>query len=246
MRTIFLADAHLAAPEERNYRLLIRFLRELEGNTETLFIMGDLFDFWLGFPANPFHQFDEMLDALQSLVRSGCRLVYFEGNHDFHLGDIFRQQLGAEIHTGPAIITIQGRRLFLCHGDQINQHDHGYRMLRMLLHNRLAAIAVSFIPPSIALSVKSRLQRASRAGYQAKLQRWNYREIIRSFARTVLEQGCDGMVTGHFHIAFREELDNSQFVIISLGDWIDQFTYGEIVAGTLSLRNYEMPQEALL
>src|ERR1039457_2132249 len=211
MRTIFLADAHLVSPNEENYRLLLRFLRELEGNTETLFIMGDLFDFWLGFPTNPLRQFDELLAALQSMVRSGCRLVYFEGNHDFHMGTIFRQQLGAEIHTGPAVITVQGQRLFLCHGDQINHHDRGYRLLRLLLHNRLAAAAVNFVPPLFALRVRDWLQSASRAGYQAKLQRWNYPAIIRAFARTVRQQGCDGLVTGHFHLAFREELDGSPF-----------------------------------
>ena len=239
MRTIFLADAHLVAPTDRNYRLLLRFLRELEGNTETLFIMGDLFDFWLGFPSNPLRQFDELLAALQSLVQSGCRLVYFEGNHDFHLGAIFRQRLGAEVHTGPAVIDLQGRRLFLCHGDQINRRDRGYRLLRLLLHNRLVAAAVKHVPPSIALRVRARLQRASRAGYQAKLQRWNYREIIRTFARSVREEGCDGLVAGHFHLAFCEQLDGSPFAILSLGDWMEQFTYGEITNGTLSLKTYQ-------
>jgi UDP-2,3-diacylglucosamine hydrolase len=244
MRTIFLADAHLASPSDRNYRLLLRFLRELEGNTEALFIMGDLFDFWLGFPSNPFRQFDEVLLALQSLVRSGCRLVYFEGNHDFHLGTIFRQRLGAEVHAGPAVMTVEGRRLFLCHGDQINPHDRGYRLLRLLLHNRLAAALVNHVPPSVALRVKARLQHASRAGYQAKTRRWNYREIIRSFARSVRTQGCDGLVTGHFHLAFCEQLDGSPFAILSLGDWMEQFTYGEIAAGALSLKTYRSPLEA--
>jgi UDP-2,3-diacylglucosamine hydrolase len=244
MRTIFLADAHLVSPDEQNYRLLLRFLRELEGNTETLFVMGDLFDFWLGFPSNPLCQFDEMLAALQSLVQSGCRLVYFEGNHDFHMGTIFRQRLGAEIHTGPAVITVQGRRLFLCHGDQINGRDHGYRLLRLLLHNRLTAALVNHVPPLLALRVRSLLQRVSRAGYQVKLQRWNYREIIRIFARSIRKKGCDGLVTGHFHLAFCEQLEGSPFVILSLGDWMEQFTYGEIAAGTLSLKTYPSPPKA--
>jgi UDP-2,3-diacylglucosamine hydrolase len=244
MRTIFLADAHLVDPSDRNYRLLLRFLRELEGNTEALFIMGDLFDFWLGFPSSPLRQFDELLAALQSLVQSGCRLVYFEGNHDFHLGANFRQRLGAEVHTGPAVITLQGRRLFLCHGDQINCRDHGYRLLRLLLHNRLAAVLVNYVAPYVALRVRARLQRASRAGYQAKLQRWNYREIIRTFARSVREEGCDGLVTGHFHLAFCEQLDGSPFSILSLGDWMEQFTYGEITDGNLSLKTYQSPPQA--
>jgi UDP-2,3-diacylglucosamine hydrolase len=244
MRTIFLADAHLASPHEKNYRLLLQFLRDLEGNTETLFIMGDLFDFWLGFPTNPFRQFDEVLAALQMLVQAGCRLVYLEGNHDFHMGSIFQQLLGAEIHTGPITITVQGQRLFLCHGDQINTHDRGYRLLRMLLHSRLTATLVKIVPPSFTLRVRARLQRSSRAGYQVKLQRWNYPEIVRIFARTIREQNCDGLITGHFHLAYCEQLDDTPFTILSLGDWIDQFTYGEMIAGRLHLQTYQTPLES--
>lgn len=51
MRAIFIADAHLASPEALNFRLLLRFLGELEGKLDALYIVGDLFDFWLGFPS---------------------------------------------------------------------------------------------------------------------------------------------------------------------------------------------------
>jgi len=239
MRTIFLADAHLVAPADRNYRMLLKFLAELSGNTETLIIMGDLFDFWLGFPSQPFRQYDAVLDALQSLTRSGCRLVYFEGNHDFHMGDIFRKRLGADIHPGPAIMTLQGRRLFLCHGDQINRADRGYRLLRRLLHNRLVAAAVTCFPPSLALRIKQGLQHSSQAGYRSKSERWDYRQIIRQFASSVRENGCDGLVTGHFHLAFCDELEGPPFTILSLGDWMEQFTYGEMADGQLLLKSYE-------
>jgi len=238
MRTIFLADAHLTAPADLNYRLLLRFLAELEGNTETLFIMGDLFDFWLGFPSHPFRQYDAVLDALESLTQSGCRLVYFEGNHDFHLGSIFRERLGAEIHTGPAILPVQGKRLYLCHGDQINLADRGYRLLRLLLHNSLMAAAVNHFPPALAMGIKERLQQKSRAGYQEKTDRWDYRQIILDFASSVRETGCDGMVTGHFHLAFCEELAGPAFTVLSLGDWMGKFTYGEMKDGELLLKTY--------
>lgn len=238
MRTIFIADAHLTSPDDLNYRLLLRFLRSLEGNAETLFIMGDLFDFWLGFPSQPFRQYDPLLDALLALRRSGCRLVYFEGNHDFHLGSVFHQRLGAEVHTRPAIRTVQGRRLFLCHGDQINRADHGYRLLRLLLRNPLTAAAVKHVPPGLALRLKGRLQHASRSSYGDKSARWDYGRIIRDFARSLRPMGCAGLVTGHFHLAFCEESDSGSFTILSLGEWMGRYTYGEMEEGRLSLRTY--------
>jgi UDP-2,3-diacylglucosamine hydrolase len=235
MRDIFLADAHLKEPGDDNYKMLLRFLRNLEGQVDTLFIMGDLFDFWLGFPSNPFRQFDAVLEALERLVTGGCRLVYFEGNHDFHLGDVFAKRLRAEILTGPVTITLQGKRLYLCHGDQINRGDRGYRFLRFILRSRPVAASVSCFPPAWALVVKDRLQRKSRASYHVNNARWNYREILMAFAGRLQQQGVDGMVTGHFHLALLESLAGRPFTLLSLGDWMGQYTYGEMLDGELRL-----------
>lgn len=238
MRTVFIADAHLAAPTDTNYQLFISFLRELEGTVDSLYIMGDLFDFWVGFPSNPFRQYDPVIAALERLVASGCRLVYFEGNHDFHLGTVFSSHLQAEIHAEPTIKAIQGKRLYLCHGDQINSEDRGYRLLRALLRSSLVSASVRHFPPWLAEKIRQRLQKSSQAGYQVKTARWNYHRIISSFAATLLQQGCDGMVTGHFHLALQEQLPHSTFTILSLGDWLGQYTYGEMVEGQLTLKKY--------
>ena len=238
MRTIFLADAHLKDPADDNFRLLLRFLQELTGNVDSLYIMGDLFDFWMGFPSHPFLQYDEVLDALERLVDSGCHLVLFEGNHDFHLGGMFTRRLKAEIHTAPIIQEIQGKRLYLCHGDQINRADYRYRLLRLLLHNPMVEAAVRIIPPSLALSIKEKLQRSSQSRYHFASARWDYRAIIREFASKTRQKGCSGLVTGHFHIAFCEQYTDTPFTILSLGDWMDQFTYGEMLDGELRLMIY--------
>lgn len=238
MRTIFIADAHLISPEDANYRLLLSFLRELEGNVETLYIVGDLFDFWLGFPSQPFKQYDALLDALERLVVRGCRLVYFEGNHDFHIGAVFSRRLKAEVHAGPVTELVQGKRLYLCHGDQINRKDYSYRLLRFVLHSRLVAASVSHFPPSWALIIRDRLQKRSRAGYTVKTFRWDYRKILLDFARSIRSQGCNGLVSGHFHLALCETIPGSDFSVLSLGDWMEQFTYGEMQDGELSLRIY--------
>lgn len=238
MRAIFLADAHLLFPDDTNYRLLLRFLHKLEGELDTLYIMGDLFDFWLGFPSHPLTQYNAVLDALERLVESGCRLVYFEGNHDFHLGTIFSQRLKAEIHSGPAIEWIQGKRLYICHGDQINGEDRNYRLLRFLLRTPLVAASVRHFPPSWAERIRERLQKRSQAGYNVKTARWDYRQILLNFARALQKQGCDGLVTGHFHLALHEDIPGTSFTILSLGDWMEQFTYGEMLDGELRLMTY--------
>jgi UDP-2,3-diacylglucosamine hydrolase len=241
MRAIFIADAHLASPEALNFRLLLRFLGELEGKLDTLYIVGDLFDFWLGFPSHPFTQYDAVLDALDRLVLRGCKLVYYEGNHDFHLGDIFSRRLHAEIHTGPSIESVQGKRLYICHGDQINREDHGYLLLRFLLRMSMVAAGVKHVPTAWAEKIREVLQKRSRAGYLVKTSRWDYRQILLDFAGTVQKKGCDGLVAGHFHLALHEYAPETEFTVLSLGDWMGQRTYGEMIDGELRLMTYSTP-----
>lgn len=238
MRVIFIADAHLVSPDDANYIHLLRFLHGLEGELDTLYIMGDLFDFWLGFPSHPFTQYDAVLDALERLVARGCRLVYFEGNHDFHLGAIFSQRLKAIIHTEPATEYVQGKRLYVCHGDQINSEDRLYRILRFLLRTRLVAAGIRHFPPAWAEGVRKCLQTRSRAGYVHKAARWDYRKILLDFADRLRKRGYDGLVAGHFHLALRQNLPGSPFAVLSLGDWMGQFTYGEMRDGELHLMTY--------
>ena len=238
MRVIFIADAHLAAPDDTNYRLLLRFLSELEGKLDTLYVVGDLFDFWLGFPSQPFTQYDAVLDALERLVQHGCRLVYYEGNHDFHLGDVFSERLHAEIHHGPSIESVQGKKLYICHGDQINREDHGYLALRFLFRTGMVAAAVRHFPPEWAEKIRRFLQKRSHAGYSVKTSRWDYRQILLDFAGTVQKKGCDGLIAGHFHIALHESTPEPAFTLLSLGDWMGQFTYGEMTDGELRLMVY--------
>jgi UDP-2,3-diacylglucosamine hydrolase len=238
MRAIFIADAHLASSHAPNYQLLLRFLHEQEGTLDTLYIMGDLFDFWLGFPSAPCAGYEAVLDALERLVLRGCRLVYFEGNHDFHLGPVFSKRLKAEIHSGPAIEQIQGRRLYLCHGDQINRADHFYLILRFMLRTPLVTLGIRFLPPAWAEHIRSFLQARSRAGYGKKTSRWDYRQILVDFARLVQKQGCDGVISGHFHIALHECIPETAVEVLALGDWMERFTYAELLDGKLTLLTY--------
>ena len=175
---------------------------------------------------------------MERLVAGGCRLVCFEGNHDFHLGPVFSERLKAEIHTGPVIKCVQGKRLYICHGDQINREDHFYRCLRFLLHTPVVTASVGHFPPSWAQKIREILQKRSRAGYLAKTAHWNYHQILLNFADTIQKQGCDGLVSGHFHLALREKLPGSGFTLLSLGDWMEQFTYGEMQNGDLQLKIY--------
>ncbi len=236
MRTIFLADAHLRSPDDANYRLLLRFLGELAGRVETLCILGDLFDFRVGLPSLPFPEQEPVLDALARLRRGGTRLLYLEGNHDFHLGTAFARRIGAELHRRPVMVELQGVRVMLCHGDLVNPADWRYRLLYLALRNRGTALVGRLLPAPLVQGLRRRLQRTSRSRYREDRDRWDYRAIITRHAATIRRQGCEALVLGHFHLPFIEH--DGRFTLLSLGDWIGQFSYGELQDGRFTLTTY--------
>jgi len=241
MRKIFIADAHLRNERDENYQTLLRFLSSLEGNIDTLFILGDLFEFWIGYPSIPFNNYQPVLAQLRKLASSGVRIVYFEGNHDFHMGPFFSETLQAEVHPGPAIISLDGRRVFLCHGDQVNSRDYGYRFLRALLHNPVSSALIPLAPVALTSSIAERMSRQSNKKHGQRQIRWDYAAILRDFAAARFREGCDVVVAGHFHLPFLEKNNNGrERVLLSLGDWISQFSYGEWLDGELSLKSYRL------
>ena len=239
MRKVFIADAHLRKPEDENYRKLLLFFAGLRGTTETLFILGDLFEFWIGYRRVPFTHYLPVMEQLRELAGSGTDIIYFEGNHDFHMGPFFKETLQATVYKGPASIELDGKRVYLCHGDQINRRDFGYRLLRFILHNPLSGALVPVVPVGAVSRIAVWMSRASRQNRQQRTPKRDCLAILRQFAAARFREGCDTVITGHFHLPLLEKTtDGGERTLLSLGDWITHFSYGEWVDGELSLKKF--------
>jgi UDP-2,3-diacylglucosamine hydrolase len=235
MYAIFLADAHLDQPDDVNYRTMLRFLADLPNEVDTLFILGDFFEFWIGYPTVPFPKYTPIIEALQRLTERGIRLVFSEGNHDFHMGPVFRERLRAQVHPGPATITLDGRTVHLCHGDQIKD-DRRYRLLRGCLHGPLPRWLIHVVPPPVTAAIGDWMGHRSKAAQRRQKCHWDPTGLIQNFARQQFAQGCDVVITGHFHTPLLETVAGK--TILALGDWITQYSYAEWRDGSLSLKNY--------
>jgi UDP-2,3-diacylglucosamine hydrolase len=239
MRKVFIADAHLRSESDKNYRLLLEFLNTLPGDTDTLFILGDLFEFWIGYPKVPFPHYLTMLEELHRLREKGTKIVYFEGNHDFHMGPFFEKTLKAAVYDAPAVLEMEGKRLYLSHGDQINRADYSHRLFRSLLHNPLTGRIIPLVPPLIASYIAERLGKKSRGNHDMRRRKWDYPSILRRFAAERFREGCDAVIVGHFHMPLIERSSiGAERTLISLGDWITHFTYGEWEEGKFSLKSF--------
>ncbi|MBJ6799499.1 UDP-2,3-diacylglucosamine diphosphatase [Geomonas propionica] len=237
MRKIFIADAHLRSPQDRNYQTLVRFLDTLPADTDTLYLLGDIFEFWIGNPQPVYGHYREIVECLKRVRARGVRIVYFEGNHDFHLGGFFRNELQAEVHPGGAETEIGGRKVCLCHGDQVNRADYHYRALRFLLHSPLVKALVPVFPRQITDRIAVNLSQRSSRQHDSRKSRWDYRRILEGFARERFAAGCDLVVTGHFHLPM--EVRDGERVFVALGDWITHYSYAQWTEAGLTLERFD-------
>jgi UDP-2,3-diacylglucosamine hydrolase len=234
----FLSDAHLGAEEESKERLkeekLISFLERVKDEGETLYLVGDMFEFWFEYKhVIPKDHFG-VLDKLKQLVDSGVAVNYVVGNHDFWLGDFLPKQIGIPIFRDSVRIVHQGKKIFISHGDGLAEKDAGYRILKRILRNRVNIFLYRQIPPDISYPLAKFVAGRSRSYVQKRDT--GYLEDYESFAAEKIKQGFDAVVLAHTHVPVLRELGTGTY--LNLGDWFRHFTYGRMREGELLLESH--------
>jgi UDP-2,3-diacylglucosamine hydrolase len=236
MRDVFIADAHLLDPAAENYRRLLTFLDGLRGNTRTLYLLGDVFEFWVGYRHVVFAPYVPLLEALRRLHEEGTEIVCVEGNHDFHLGHYFEKVLNCRVLPDGGGVEIDGRRVFIGHGDLVNPGDRSYRLLRRTLRSRPLRWLLQVMPPDWTWGIARWAGSQSRKGQATKMTRWRPEAMLTAHAERLFREGFAAVVTGHFHHPLLQETDGK--TMLALGDWIDQFSYAVCEDGKFELRTY--------
>ena len=234
----FVSDAHFGAdpdPVEAVRRERFHdFLRSLPGRAQSLYIIGDLFDFWFEYgtaiPRRPF----ATLAVLDQLRRAGIEIHYLNGNHDFWLGPFLSQELGIVTHDHAVTLATQGRRLWLHHGDGLVGGDLGYRMLKAVIRHPASIALYRLIHPDLGIPLARLVSHGSRRSRPNR--RFDPDRLWREVAMPRFAEGYDGVLIGHFHQVLERREGSNEFLV--LGDWIDHFTYARLEDGALTLERW--------
>ncbi len=232
MKAIFLSDAHLRQPQDNNYQLLLDFLNQ-QKQLDALFLLGDVFEFWLGYQHLVFTPYMPLLETLRQLKENGTKLYYVEGNHDFLLGPYFTDTLQCTIITEQQTLKWDNCTLHICHGDLLNPGT-GYRQLRKFWRCGPVQALAKIIHPDLVwkfaiwLSNKSAKNDPDHPHHNPlpHLQRYADNEVT----------ACDYIICGHFHYPVTKRYRQTQ--LVALGDWITQFSYAELEDGVMRLKYY--------
>jgi UDP-2,3-diacylglucosamine pyrophosphatase LpxH len=245
-RTVFISDIHLGSKRSKT-KALHQFLQHIE--TETLVLLGDVVDVWAMkkrwyWP----QQHTNTIRRLLTFAKKGTRVIYIPGNHD----DLFREYDGlqfGEIEIKNELIhqTVDGRKIWLIHGDQFDIFmrpsyrfltffgDFIYRFLLSLnrLNNRLRKWRGK---PYWSLSeyLKTRTD-----GFLKIIARFEH-----NLSMAAKQKGYDGIICGHIHHAAVKNLNSVQY--FNTGDWVESCTaLAEDYSGAIELIRWNDAQEKL-
>ncbi len=159
MSTLFISDLHLDESRPEIVDLFERFLETDARGAEALYILGDLFESWIGDDDDsPLAQ--RVARALRTLSDSGVPVYFMRGNRDFVLGKDFARKAGMTILDDPTIIDLNGERALLMHGDTLCIDDVSYQKFRRIMHNRWFQRIALALPLSIRRRIAGTVARA--------------------------------------------------------------------------------------
>ena len=229
-RTYFASDVHLglqvADPAGREARF-VAFLKGIPTEeTEALYLLGDVWDFWYEYRDVVPKGYVRVFAALQDLMDAGVKVFFFRGNHDIWTYRYF-EELGMTRLEQPYVVEIGGKTFCLGHGDGLGPVDRGYRILQGIFHNRFLQVCFSALHPWFAFRLGNGWSRRSRlgksVGYVFKGEEEPLYQFFASFKQARASAGekpVDVFLFGHYHCVVDMPVGEARLLLLQ--DWISQ------------------------
>lgn len=236
MATLFISDLHLDAERPAITELFGRFIDEEARRADALYILGDLFEAWVG-DDDPSEAGAYVADKLRGLADAGVPVRFMRGNRDFLLGDAYARRAGVEILNDPAVISLHGKPVLLLHGDTLCSDDVAYQQFRT--QTREPAWQRQFLaqPLDARLAFAQQARAASQA-HQSGLKAQGAMDAITDVSPATVEAtfaryGVDTMIHGHTHRPMVHAHEGGKRIV--LGDWYEQGSVLRADAGGFQL-----------
>ena len=243
-KAIFISDLHLQPALPETTRAFLDFLKTQGQQTERLYILGDLFEYWAGDDDMDSEYLKTVVGALRALADSGTDIFWICGNRDFLTGSRFLEATGAKALPEPAVIELAGKKIALVHGDAQCTDDQAYMQFRTMVRNPLWQKQFLGMPLAQRKALIAGMREDSQKGNReksAQMMDVNATAVDELFAQT----GATVLIHGHTHHpgdhAHRQKDGECTRLVLSdwnldaepkRGDWIALTPEGKLVRHT--------------
>lgn len=240
MARLFVSDVHLDASAPQAIEQFLAFLATEAARAEALYILGDLFEAWVGDddrePANA-----TVCQGLRALTAGGVACFVLHGNRDFLLGTGFCERSGCRLLSDPVLAELDGERVLVTHGDALCTDDHAYQELRSIVREPAWQRRFLSLPRAHRELLANELRAGSRrhtARTVPHIMDVNASAVVTAFRAANVRR----MIHGHTHRpgVHQLEVDGERAQRIVLGAWYEQGSYLRYERGSYELR--ELPR----
>jgi len=221
VNAMLIADLHLSGERSATVELFLRFLKDEASRSQRLYILGDLFEVWIG-DDDRTEPIPQILKAMSNLASRGTQLFLIRGNRDFLIGESFCRETGCALLQDPAVINLSGVHTLLMHGDLLATDDLDYQRDRVYLRSD------DFRRDFLRKSLEERASLAADMRQQSRDAQSNLPDNIMDVNQKTVEQymrdnGTWQLIHGHTHRPETHDfrLGGRPAKRIVLADWKD-------------------------
>ncbi len=227
---IFVSDTHLNKSQSKRYGAFLRLLDEVneDESIKELFLVGDIFDLWLGDRDIFVKMHKSVLEKIATVAKKK-KVHYFEGNHDFQLGRLWAK-MGVTVYPGEYEFILKGQKVLVSHGDLLDQENTAYLRMRWFLRTSFARFLIKILPENFLLKIGSFLSTTDVKKTPTKKERANFLQNWAKWTKALYERRpYDIFICGHYHFNADTVLVGNRARAVNLGTWLnDDFSVFEL------------------
>lgn len=223
MPTLFISDLHLTHQRPAVTDLFLLFLEEQAASADALYILGDLFEYWIGDETVNLEVVRPIIDGLSKLAATGTPIYVMRGNRDVLLGTDFEKACGCQLLEDPTVIDLNGDAILLSHGDYLCTDDIEYQEFRKMVRDpewQRRFLARDIEEREAIARTYREISMANSAEKSPEIMDVNQQAVEQALKEYKVTQ----MIHGHTHRPAIHEfmLGSDKCRRIVLGDWYDQ------------------------
>lgn len=243
MTTLFVSDLHLDPARPGITALFLRFLDTEAIRADALYILGDLFEAWVG-DDDPSAAGAEVAAGLHALADAGVPVSFIHGNRDFLVGPEYARRAGMRILPDPTVVSLYGEPVLLMHGDLLCTDDSAYQAFRMQTRDPAwqARFLAQPLQARVAFAAQARQASMARQREMIDGNRANFETVTdvhpAAVEASLARFGVATLIHGHTHRPAVHALQagGRDCRRIVLGDWYEQGSVLRVDAGGYHLQ----------
>lgn len=242
---LFISDLHLEESRPDITNALLNFLQRIRGHCRGLYILGDLFEVWIG--DDEVTELNQIVaEALSGLAESGTEIFIMHGNRDFLLGSDFASRCSATLIQEPTFVTSGDSEFLLLHGDSLCTDDVEYQSFRKMV--REEAWQQQFLSQTLEQRREFARQAREHSRAATASKEMDIMDVNQDAVLQLLEESQQvSLIHGHTHRPAKHDIKLSSAINgqqtatrLVLGDWDKSGWYAELQEGTLELHNFPL------